>query len=546
MTCEGKVSSSDVTEPSKTSRRGIHWVKTSVLLLVLLAPSLWMITKIPPLWRDADAYVQLTENPLVVTFWGHAPAYSYVAKPLLFAGEQWERWRSDASNRLPRSSQPRLTDTGVWLVIICQHLGLAAASFWFIRAVSSFFWARLAIALAWVSNPLFYTYAHCLGSESLSLILIIVLAVLGLRLVESRREARWTDWYAFALVLSLCILSRDLNLGLLSLLPATFLLLWAQNRASAFCVSAQRVRHALQRLRARYLRHAVIAIAIGLACVAVADSLKKNLARKTRLHPHSRIGFTFLWRLNFLDSLSPEARSTLLQKVAGRTHSTEARKLIALLEQMHAEKADMSSEPFMQRAILLFDGPKWEELDRALNQMAFAFLLPPTPEHLQATKKDLLYALGMPPTEITNYLFATTAFYFEHQDGMPQYANLVTFRGATADQITSIPSQHLYFRLWQGLNYNKVFVFWLLALVALVLLARRKRTSVSATTAFGIALTAVGLLICATACVLHECEPRFALTLWQLLLLSLYLFLGKTADLIKRESPPGSHFRPEP
>lgn len=524
----------------------LAFARNAVLVLCLLAPSAWMLTTVPPLWRDADAYVQLTENPLVVTFWGHAPAYSYAAKPLLLAGEQWERWRGAASNRPPGSSQPGLTDTGIRLVIICQHLALAAAMYCFIRAASQSFWVRLALALAWASNALFYTYAHCLGSETLGLILITILATVGLRLIQNRREPRWTDWYLFALVLSLCILSRDLNLGLVSLLPATFLLSWAQNRASIFRVSTERARLWLRRLGGKYLRHAVVAIAIGLACVAVADSLKKNLARKTRLHPHSRIGFTFLWRLNFLNSLSPEARGILLRKVAARTHSTDARRLIALIEQMHAEKADMSSGPFMQRAILLFDGPKWEELDRALNQVAFAFLLPPTPEHLQATEKDLVYALKVPPTEITSYLFATTAYYFEHKDEMLQHANLVTFRGATADQINSIPSQHRYFRLWQGLGYNKVFVVWFLALVAFVLLARRKRMNVTAITAFGIALTAVGLLICTTACVLHEIEPRFALTLWQLLLLSLYLFLGKTADLISKKSPPGSHRRPEP
>jgi hypothetical protein len=502
-----------------------------LLLLCLLIPSAWMIATIPPLWRDADAYVQLTENPVLVTFWGHAPAYSYAVKPLLFAGEQWERGRGDASNRPLGSSQTRLTDTGIWLVIICQHLALAAAAYCFVRAVSRVFWARLALALAWASNALFYTYAHCLGSETLGLILITVLATLGLRLIQSRREPRWTDWYVFAVVLGLCILSRDLNLGLISLLPATFLLSWAQNRASIFRASADRARLWLRRLGARYLRHAVVAIAIGLACVAVAYSLKKDLARKSRMHPHSRIGFTFLWRLSFLDSLSPEARGVLLRKVAERTHSNQVRRLIALIEQMHAEKAGMRSGPFMERAILLFDGPKWEELDRALNQMAFVFLFPPTPEHLQATKNDLVYTLRMPPTEITSYLFATTAFYFEHKDEMLQCANLVTFREATADRITSISSRHRYFRLWQELGYNKVFVVWFLALVTFVLLAKQKRMNVRTVTAFGIALTAVGLLICATACLLHECEPRFALTQWQLLLLSLYVLVGKTADL---------------
>jgi hypothetical protein len=416
-------------------------------------------------------------------------------------------------------------------VIVSQHLALAAAAFCFVCAVSQFFWVRFALAVVWAGNALFYAYAHCLGSETLSLILIVVLATKSLRLLQGRCEPRWTDWYLIALVLGSCVLTRDLNLGLISVLPAALLLAWAQNRAAAFCASSDRERFWLRRLGARYLRHAFIALAIGLACVVVTTSLKKNLARKTRMHPHSRIGFTFLWRLNFLDSLSPEARGVLLRKVAARAHSAEARQVIALLEQMHAEKADMSTGPFMRRAILLFDGPKWMELDRALDEMAFAFLFPPTREHLQATKVDLVYALTMPTPEITSYLFATTAYYFEHKDEMWQCARLVTFRDATAEQIRSIPAQHFYFRLSERLGYHKIFLVWVLALVAFLILARRRRMNPGAIAGLGIALAAAGLLICATAALLHELEPRFALTLWELLLLSLFIFLGKTADL---------------
>jgi hypothetical protein len=510
-----------------------------VLFLCLIAPSVWLITTFPPLWRDADAYVQLTENPVVVTFWGHAPAYSYVTKLPLFAGELWERRQGTApTSRVPESSQPGLTDTGIWLVIIGQHLGLAAALFCFVRAVSEWFWVRLALALIWVVHPLFYTYAHCLGSETLGLILIVVLATKGLRLIQDRREPRWTDWYLFAVVLFFCLLSRDLNLGLISLLPVAFLIAWAQNRVSASRVASESERLRLRRVGAGYLCHALVAIAIGVACVAVGNSLEKNLARKTKLHPHSRIGFTFLWRLNFLDNLSPEARGALLRKVAARAHSTQARRVIGLLEQMHLEKADMSSGPFMQRAILLFDGPQWEELDRALNETAFAFLLPPTREHLQAIETDLIHALTMPATEITNYLFATTTYYFEHKTELPGCANLVTFRGATPDQIRSIPSQHFYFRLWQGVGYSRILVIWLLAFAAFVLVARRRKIHVEAITGLGVALMAVGALICAAACVLHELEPRFALSMWQMLLLSMSLFLGKTANLLASPHEP--------
>ena len=174
-------------ETARGSRLGL--LKSGLVFLCLLAPSAWMIATIPPLWRDADAYVQLTENPLVATFWGHAPAYCHIAKIPLFAGEQLERWRGNAPpNRAPGSSLPALTDSGIWLLIIGQHLGMDLAIFCFITAVTSLFLVRLALALIWASNALFYTFAHCVGSETLGLILIVVLALKALRLIQKGKQ----------------------------------------------------------------------------------------------------------------------------------------------------------------------------------------------------------------------------------------------------------------------------------------------------------------------------------------------------------------------
>jgi hypothetical protein len=93
-------------------------LKLGVLLLCLLAPSVWMMATIPPLWRDADAYVQLTQDPRVSKFWGHAPVYSYMAKIPLFLGEQWERLRGQPPVPRTIASQLPLTDSGIALLIV--------------------------------------------------------------------------------------------------------------------------------------------------------------------------------------------------------------------------------------------------------------------------------------------------------------------------------------------------------------------------------------------------------------------------------------------
>jgi hypothetical protein len=495
-----------------------------------------MIATIPPLWRDSDAYLQLTVNPLVTTFWGHGPAYCYLAKVPLFLGEQWERWQGIAAAAIEPGSS-LLTDTGVWLLIILQHLALGGAAFYFIGSISNCFWIRLVLALLWASNALFYTFAHCTGSETLSLILLVLLVAKGLRLVRSRRQPLWTNWYLFAIALCLSLLSRYVNVLLVLLLPTAFILAWAQNRVASLFASGETPRRWRRALGSRQLRQAMIALAIGVASVAVANSLPHYLARKTKLHPHSRVGHTLMWRLQFLKDLPPPARAALLQKVADRADSPDTRRLITLLGQMHDEGADVVGRPFSHRAAaLLFPGEvpiPWEKLDLAVNRMAYAFLLPPTPEHRQVARTEFLAALKMSLTEIPDQLFDTTGYYFDHKDEMPACAKLVTFRDfSNAAALNRIPVERAYFHLWQGLDYKKAVAIWCGALLVFFMIARWRKAEAGAIAAFGIALLALGLVMTASACLLTEFLPRYAMPMWLLLLLSFSIFIGTAADLL--------------
>jgi hypothetical protein len=522
-------------ENTRPRPSAIAFIGNAVLLLCLLAPSAWMIATVPPLWRDVDAYIQLTQDPRLTTFWGHGPAYGYVAKIPLFLGEQWERWRGMAVVA-PESGVSPLTDTGVWLLIIAQHLALAGSALYFIRAISGIFWIRLALAVGWASNALFYTFAHCVGSETLSLILVVVFVAKGLKLVQSRDHARWTDWYVFAIGLWLCLLSRQVNALLILLLPAAFLLSSIQNLISSYLAADDEHRRRLRRLRSRILQQALIAIAVGISCVLIAGSLTQSLARKTRFHPHSRMGYTFLFRLQFLKTLPAPARTALLKKVLARASSNEARQLITLLDQMHDQGANSSPQAFMERAVaVLYPSERlipWEKLDERLNEMAFAFLLLPPPELCQAARTDFAAALKTSASEIIDNLFETTGYFFEHRDQMPGCASLSTFRNSDAETISQIPSKHSYFYLWRGVTPNRLLLLWLLSLLALLGVARWKKVNVTAIPSFGIALVAVGLLITVANSLLTEFLFRFVLSIWQLLFLSFSIFAGLTADFL--------------
>lgn len=503
--------------------------RRALLLACLLAPSVWMLVSIPPLWRDADAYVQLTQNPLVSTFWGHAPAYCYLAKVPLFIGEQWERWRGVLPSTAALS-KPALTDTGIWLLIVAQHAAMCLAAYWFICVAARRFWVRLVLAAGWASNALFYTFAQCVGSETLGMITILLVAAQGLRIIRTERQASWKEWYFFAVTLVVCILSRDLNLALLGLLPASCLLAWALGKLR---------RRTPGESGAIPLRRLVAATAVGLACVVVAHQIPRAFARKTHLHPHSRLGFTFLWRLHSLSDLSQESRHVLLERVKARAESREVRELIELLETQTQQGDPVNHQVFVVKAVSIVGGPPhWLELDRTLNKMAMTFLWPPNPELVQASRTDFFSAIRFPSTVISRYLFDTTCYYFEHREELPACAGLITFRGdATPDQIKELPNKHAYFQFWARLTYVEMLFIWLAALLIYVTLAARISVTWVWRAAYSIGLVLTGIVTFAVACLLHDYEPRFSLTMWELMFLSLIVIAGAVEAMLAGRSP---------
>jgi hypothetical protein len=78
---------------------------------------------------------------------------------------------------------PRLTDVGVYILVCLQHVGLWIALAWLIAAVSTSLLVRIILAIFCASQPILYAFAHCVGSETLSMIAIVFLVGIGLRII---------------------------------------------------------------------------------------------------------------------------------------------------------------------------------------------------------------------------------------------------------------------------------------------------------------------------------------------------------------------------
>ena len=277
-----------------------------------------MLTAVPPLWKDIDAYLQVTLPPNLDSLVHYGLGYCFGARVPLYVGYTAECLR--AGLPLPGWEffvDPILTDGGVRTLIWTQHLGLCAAACFIIATATRHVAVRLVLALLWALNPLFYAVAHCVGTESLSLILLLLLAGTGITLVRRRgtRRTRWL-WVAFIILAALSMLTRHINGVVAALLPLAFGFACLARNILARRQSHPRLRRWLYHQAGKNARLACVAVAAGLIAISLANVTTRLVCRVAGSPYHTHVGFAFLFRLNFVDGLTPAQREPLLAQAA--------------------------------------------------------------------------------------------------------------------------------------------------------------------------------------------------------------------------------------
>jgi hypothetical protein len=510
-----------------------------VLVAVLLSPSIWMLTVIPPLWRDVDAYIQVTQPPGSATILQYRPLYCFAARIPLYLGYAIDS--VGAGGTLPTLGffiRPILTDSGVFLLLVLQHAALCFAAFYLITAASGIFWVRLILAVAWAANPLFYAVAHCVGAETLSMILVLLIGATGLKFIRHSRTIPKIDWILFGVLLWLCILTRHVNAALAALLPLTFVLLSVWRLIGTRFARSQSVRR-WNRLRwQQAFQNATVAVGIGVSCIVLANASLRVSCYAANIPYRSVVGFAFLGRLKFLAALPVEERNQVLDKASKNTNSADVKKVISLLRNEFSGgtvKVDIGA--FKKRAqASLFppeeDLAQQQRFYHALNGMVAAFLCPPSKILLSAVVTDFKTSQRITIPEVVGFLFVTTRFYFSHRDVMPQCASLITFRNQSADQIYAIFKGHAYFHHPKKLTYRALLIFWLAFLCCLVLIGKLSKRNAADLSSYAAALTVLGLLMILANCLLAVFQPRYTLPIWELTIVSLVVILGGIADCL--------------
>lgn len=516
----------------------VRFVGPAVLFAVLLTSSIWMLSVVPPLWRDVDAYAQVTLPPGPGTILQYGPLYCFVARIPLYVGYAIDCLARSAPLPAPAFFiHPTLTDSGVFALLLCQHIALCLATFYLIAVATRLFWVRLILAFVWAANPLFYTFAHCVGAETLSMILVLLIGATGLRMARYSRGVPRKDWLLFAVLLWLCILTRHINATLAGLLPLTFLLLSAYRLIMIRFARSELLR-CWQRLQARQsLQKATIAVALGITCVILANISLRGLCYAVNTPYRSTVGPAFLGRLKFLAKVPVEKRDQLLDKAAKNTDSADVKKLISLLrDSFHDENPNWNAIAFKKKAQASLFSPQTDRSEKrfyvVLNRTTRAFLYPPEKIFLSAIATDLKASQRITIPDVVSFLFVTTRFYFSHAAKMPQCASLVTFRDKNADEVFAIFKKHSYFRHPKDLSYRALLFLWLINLALFVVIARMRAQQTAGVGSYAIALTVVGLFVMLANCVLAVFQPRYTLPMWELTIVSASILSGGVMDAL--------------
>ena len=500
----------------------------ALLLAVVVTPSLWMFATLPPLWRDVDAYVQTVYPPSPDTILLHGPLYCAVSRIPLWLG-----YLATGSRPLVSLGHfidhSQLTDPGVFGLILAQHAALWCGALYLIYACAQTFAARLCLALFFATQPLFYSFAQCVGSETLSLILMLFLAGAGLRLACRYPHIAASDWVGVTALLCCCILTRKINVMLVALLPVTIALLALQHR---FRESAVNWRRATQIW--------FLCITTSIIALLWATTLTHLLCWRAHIPWRPKFGYTFIWRLDFLQPMPSTARQELLKKTAAKCRRVDARQLISFLGDWLDEHEGWEAAQFARDAHSAFYS--WQKqnadanFDLALDEIARAFLIPTVAPLQSAALRDFRFAARRGETEIIEGLFSSTDYFFAHKGQLPQYAHLRTF-SMPREQLLYLGTRS-YLRWWSFLSFRAwLGVALLLLMVGLLLNATIASGTNTPAIIFAICIGIVGTVMLLLNCFFAAFIDRFMLPMIESLLIAILILLGAILQRPRSSAP---------
>nr|MDQ6912792.1 hypothetical protein [Verrucomicrobiota bacterium] len=275
------------------------FAKEILLCALALSPgSIFVLTQLPPLWRDNDSIGQLNSPPGQFILLQFPALYPFLSRLPLLLVSGLTSLVHGTPLYVDAHAHVLLNDGGLYLLILAQHLALLFALAIFVITVAQGRARRLIIVLLALVTPVVFLSAQLISSEALGVILMIFLLAIALNILREEK----TDWptlVLFGICLFLNIMTRHVSAVFAALLPLGFL--------CAF------LRPGGQPTSAHLWQHFFRAVTIGVLAICFSYATTFFLCVIFREPYRSIVSRTAVYRLDEIDQLPPVDRAAFIR-----------------------------------------------------------------------------------------------------------------------------------------------------------------------------------------------------------------------------------------
>ena len=508
-----------------------------ILLLILSLPSIYVLLTLPPLWRDSDGFneVASTFAPKGIIHW--LPGYCLGARLILLgAGIVGSLLGGHGIPYLSISITP-LNNVGIYTLIVVQHLFLVFSLLYGVNTFSSHFLLRAVFSTFLALTPWIYIYANCIGSEAFSNPLVYLILAYGWKCLRANEFSRERVLLYFVLLVG-AALTRQINALFAALLPLALLpptmgeLI--QSGARSYCSDRQ----------SRFYsgRRVLIFIVIGLCAIGTSVVVQQGMCWLFRVPFRSTFGETFEWRLSYLNGLSEEERTKIIDQISTRLGDPVTTEALEALNRS-LNQGDNWTDMFLFYKIdeiLVRSGfsdmqlRTWQ-VDLKLNRIATCVLLSAEPHFLRAVWSDFakwpLFTqmdLAYPPFILTDWL--QTQLPYPRYGRLRELASFQHEAGYYNDVWKRIP----YFHIFAGIP---MLVMGCLAVVfgGITLIARSRVPLAKEGISYAMSIIVLGLLFALGNCLSTFSGARFYLPVYSLFQMALMLAASMAFEALRTE-----------
>jgi hypothetical protein len=508
-----------------------------ILLLILSLPSIYVLLTLPPLWRDSDGFneVASTFAPKGIIHW--LPGYCLGARLILLgAGIVGSLLGGHGIPYLSISITP-LNNVGIYTLIVVQHLFLVFSLLYGVNTFSSHFLLRAVFSAFLALTPWIYIYANCIGSEAFSNPLVYLILAYGWKCLRANEFSRERVLLYFVLLVG-AALTRQINALFAALLPLALLpptmgeLI--QSGARSYCSDRQSRFYSGRRF--------LIFIVIGLCAIGTSVVVQQGMCWLFRVPFRSTFGETFEWRLSYLNGLSEEERTKIIDQISTRLGDPVTTEALEALNRS-LNQGDNWTDMFLFYkidGILVRSGfndmqlRTWQ-VDLKLNRIATCVLLSTEPHFLRAVWSDFakwpLFTqmdLAYPPFILTDWL--QTQLPYPRYGRLRELASFQHEAGYYNDVWKRIP----YFHIFAGIP---MLVMGCLAVGfgGITLIARSRVPLAKEGISYAMSIIVLGLLFALGNCLSTFSGARFYLPVYSLFQMALMLAASMAFEALRTE-----------